>query len=156
VNNFLRFLQFFALGTWIGGIIFLSFVEAPGVFGILPNQDQAGSIVGYSLTRLHYIGIAAAIVYVVVGFGLVKAARWLAAPGAILVLVMLALTLASQYAVRPRMDTLRAQMVSIEATPPENPLRAQFDRLHRVSVALEGTTLLLGIVALFLTTRRTS
>ncbi len=155
MTTFLRFLQFFALGSWLGGIIFLSFVEAPGVFGILPNQDQAGSVVGYSLTRLHYIGIAAAIVYIVVGFGLLKAAQWLAAPGAILVLVMLALTLASQYAVRPRMDALRAQMVSIEATPPGNPLRAQFDRLHRASVALEGTTLLLGIVALFLTTRRT-
>lgn len=154
MTTFLRFLQFFALGTWIGAIIFLSFVEAPAVFGILPNLDRAGSVVGYSLTRLHYIGIAAAIVYIVVGFGLANASKWLTAPAAILVLAMLALTLVSQFAVRPRMDTLRSQMVSIQATPAENPLRAQFDRLHRASVALEGSTLLIGIVALFLTTRR--
>jgi len=156
VNNFLRFLQFLALGTWIGAIVFLSFVEAPGVFGILSNLDQAGSVVGYSLTRLHYIGIAAAIVYIVAGFGLAKSAKWMAAPAAILVLVMLALTLVSEFGVRPRMNALRAQMVSIQATPTENPLRIQFDRLHRASVGLEGATLLLGIAALFLTARRTT
>ena len=155
MTTFLRFLQFFALGTWIGAIIFLSFVEAPAVFGTLPNLDQAGSVVGYSLTRLHYIGIAAAIVYIIMGFGLANASKWLTAPATILVLAMLALTLVSQFAVRPRMDTLRSKMVSIQATPPENPFRAQFDRLHRASVALEGSTLLIGTVALFFTVRRT-
>jgi uncharacterized membrane protein len=154
MNHVLRFLQVFGLGTWIGGIIFLSFVEAPGVFGILPNLDQAGSIVGHSLTRLHDMGIAAGVVYVLAGFGLVAARKWLAAPAAILVLVMLALTVVSELGVRPRMDRLRAQMASIEATPPENPLRVQFDRLHRASVGLEGATLLIGFVALFLTVRR--
>ncbi|HUJ30485.1 MAG TPA: DUF4149 domain-containing protein [Candidatus Acidoferrum sp.] len=150
----LRFLQFLALGTWIGGIIFLSFVEAPGVFGILSNRDQAGSIVGYSLTRLHYIGVVAAILYLIAGLALAKSARSLIAPAAILVIVMLALTVISEHGVRPRMAALRAQMVSVDATPPENPLRVQFDRLHRASVQLEGATLLLGVVALFLTARK--
>jgi hypothetical protein len=154
VNNFLRFLQFFTLGTWIGAIIFLSFIEAPGVFGILPNLDQAGSVVGYSLTRLHYLGIAAAILYIVAGFGPAPRPHWPAAAPVILVFVMLALTLASEFGVRPRMNVLRSQMVSIQATPPENPLRVQFDHLHRASVALEGATLLIGIAALFLTARR--
>ena len=150
----LRFLQFLALGTWIGGIIFLSFVEAPGVFGILSNRDQAGSIVGYSLTRLHYIGVVAAVLYLIAGLALAKSARFLIAPAAILVIVMLALTVISEHGVRPRMAALRAQMVSVDATPPENPLRVQFDRLHRASVQLEGATLLLGVVALFLTARK--
>ena len=153
MNSFLRFLQFFALGTWIGAIIFLSFVEAPGVFGILPNLDQAGTVVGYSLTRLHYIGIAAAIVYILAGFGLPSRPHWPVAPAAVLVVVMLGLTLASEFAVRPRMNAFRSQMVSIQATPPENPLRSQFDRLHRASVGLEAATLLIGIAALFLTSR---
>lgn len=154
MTSFLRFLQFLALGTWIGAIVFLSFVEAPGVFGILPNLDQAGSVVGYSLARLHYIGIAAAVVYIIAGFGLAWRPNWPAAPAAILVFVMLVLTLASEFGVRPRMNALRSQMASIQATPADNPLRIQFDRLHRASVGLEGATLLLGIAALFLTTRR--
>jgi hypothetical protein len=153
VNNLLRFLQFLALGTWIGAIIFLSFIEAPAVFGILRNLDQAGSVVGYSLTRLHYIGIAAAIVYIVAGFGLASRLRWPTTAPAILVFVMFALTLASEFGVRPRMDVLRSQMVSIQEAPPENALRVQFDRWHRASVGLEGATLLIGIAALFLTSR---
>lgn len=155
MNATLRFLQFFALGTWIGGIIFLSFVEAPGVFSILPSREQAGSIVGYSLTRLHHIGVIAAIVYVLAGLALAKSANWLITPAAILVLIMLALTLVSQHVVRPRVNAVRAQITtSVDALPAENPLRAQFDRLHRASVQLEGATLLLGVVALFLSSRK--
>ncbi len=153
MTSTLRFLQVFALGTWIGGIIYLSFVVAPGVFGILLNRDQAGNIVGYSLTRLHHIGVVAAVIYLVAGLGLARSLKWLITPAAILLMVMLALTLISEHAVRPRMAILRAEMVSVDATPPENPLRIRFDRLHRVSVQLEGATLLIGVVALFLTVR---
>lgn len=153
MTSFLRFLQIFALGTWVGSIIYLSFVVAPGVFGILSNRDQAGNIVGYSLTRLHLIGLIAALVYLIAGLGLAKSLKWLIAPAAILVIVMLALTLISEHAVRPRMAGLRAEMVSVDATPPENPLRVRFGRLHRVSVQLETATLVLGIAALFCTAR---
>jgi uncharacterized membrane protein len=153
MSNALRFLQVFALGTWVGGIIYLSFVVAPGVFGILTSRDQAGNIVGYSLTRLHLLGVIAAAVYLIAGLGLAKSLKWLITPAAILVIVMLALALISEHAVRPRMAALRTQMVSVDATPPENPLRVRFDGLHRVSVQLEGATLLLGIAALFLTVR---
>jgi Domain of unknown function (DUF4149) len=155
MTNVLRFLQFLALGTWVGSIVFLSFVEAPGVFGILAsNREQAGRIVGYSLTRLHYIGIVAAVVYLFAGFGIAKSPKWLTAPAAVLVLVMLGLTLASELGVRPRIDAVRTQITtSVDVMPPANPLRRQFDRLHRLSVQLEGATLLVGIAALFLTVR---
>ncbi|MGA6956196.1 MAG: hypothetical protein WBY73_13855, partial [Candidatus Acidiferrales bacterium] len=52
-----------------------------------------------------------------------------------------------------RMSALRRQMVSVVATPPDNPLRVEFDRLHGVSVRLEGAVLLIGLVAFFLTVR---
>lgn len=150
----LRFLQVFALGTWVGGIIFLSFVEAPGAFKIAPPA-QAGSIVGYSLTRLHHIGVIAAVMYLLAGLGIAKSAKWLASPAAILVVIMLLLTIVSEHGVRPRIDRIRSQITApVASTPPENPLRSQFDRLHRTSVQLEGSTLLLGLIALFLTVRR--
>jgi hypothetical protein len=155
MNQFLRFLQLFVLGTWTGGIIFLSFVEAPGVFRILAaNREQAGNIVGYSLTRLHYMGLAAAVVYLLAGFALTQSAKWLVTPPAILVALMLALTVISQFAVRPRVNRVRSEMpASVDAMPPDNPLRVRFDRLHRISVQLEGATLLTGIAAFFLTIR---
>jgi uncharacterized membrane protein len=163
MTSVLRFLQFLTLGTWLGGIIFLSFVEAPGVFSILSSREQAGSIVGYSLTRLHYIGIAAAIIYVFSTVALAKSPKAFFQLAVILVGLMLALTLVSEFGVRPRMAVLRAQMDSAEsvtpgssttATTPADSARAQFDRLHRASVQLEGATLLIGLVALFLTARK--
>jgi len=142
---------------WLGGIVFLSFVEAPGVFSILASREQAGSIVGYSLTRLHYIGIAAAIIYFISAVALAKSAKVLVQPAAILVGLMLALTLVSEFGVRPRMNVLRPQMDSLDSAATAigpNPARAEFDRLHRVSVQLEGATLLLGVAALFFGARR--
>lgn len=164
MTNVLRFLQFLALGVWLGGIAFLSFVEAPGVFGILPSREQAGSIVGYSLTRLHYIGIVAAIVYVFSALALAKTPKAFLQPAVLLVGVMLVLALISEFGVRPQMAVLRAQMDLAESSAPAAPAtqhasptdsaRAKFDRLHRASVQLEGATLLIGLVALFLTARK--
>jgi hypothetical protein len=67
---------------------------------------------------------------------------------------MLALTIVSQHVVTSRLAALRTEMGSVDATPRENPLRVEFDKLHRVSVQLEGATLLVGIVTLYLTVRR--
>jgi hypothetical protein len=51
------------------------------------------------------------------------------------------------------MLALRTEMGSVVATPASNPLRAEFDRLHGISVKLEGSVLLIGFAALFLTVR---
>ena len=69
------------------------------------------------------------------------------------VILMLLLTLASQRFVIPRMAELRGQMGSVEATPASDPRRAEFDRLHGISVDLEGGVLVIGLVALYLTVR---
>ncbi len=66
---------------------------------------------------------------------------------------MLVLTLISQYGVSPRLAAPRVEMGSVDATPQDNPLRVQFNRLHRASVQLELAVLLAGLVALFLTVR---
>jgi hypothetical protein len=66
---------------------------------------------------------------------------------------MLLLTAVSQTYVTRRMADLRREMVSVDATPKENPLRIEFDKLHDVSVKLEGTILLIGVAALYFTVR---
>ncbi len=152
----LRFFEILALGTWVGGIIFLSFVVAPGAFGVLGSRDQAGTMVGFALGRLHWIGIVAGLIYVV---ALVVERRSIAAiarPAAILVVLMIALTFYSQKFVTSRLGGLRREMVSVDATPRDNPLRVEFDSLHQWSVRIEGTVLLLGLAGLFLTVRNFS
>jgi len=153
LTNTLRFLQFFALGTWLGAIIFLGFVVAPGAFSTLQSRDQAGAFVGMSLGRLHHLGVIAALIYVIAGLALAPSLKLLLQPAMILVIVMALLTAVSQHGVTPRMVALRHEMVSVDATPRDNPLRVEFDRLHVWSVHLEITVLLLGLAALFLTVR---
>jgi hypothetical protein len=148
----LRFLQFLSLGCWLGSIIFF-IVFTQGIFSVMPTKDLAGAVVGYSLARLHIMGIVAGCVYVIATAASEKSVAALARPAALLVFVMILCTKASQYGVFTRMDALRAQMGSVDATPAGNPLRVAFDRLHQYSVWLESAVLFSGLAALFLTAR---
>ncbi len=150
----LRFLQFFSLGTWVGSILYFSFVVTRGAFAVLPNNDLAGALVGYTLTRLHLIGIVAGCIYLLATAAVTRSIAALAHPAALLVFVMIVCTVASQYGVIARMDVLRTQMGSVAATPAGSQLRVAFDRLHQYSVWLESAVLLSGLVALFLTARQ--
>ena len=156
MTGILRFVQVFALGTWLGSIFYFSAAVAPGAFRLLPSQDLAGLLVEFTLRRLHTLGVVAGLLFL-----LASAAMALSSTGAgkrlilpvVGVVVMVILTVVSQQIVIRRMNELRRQMVSVVATPPDNPLRVEFDRLHGASVRLEGATLLIGMAALFLTVR---
>jgi hypothetical protein len=153
VSTALRYLEFLSLGTWLGSIIYLSFVVAPGAFSTLASRDQAGAVVGMALGRLHVLGLVAGIVFLTSRVVLARSLSALVAPAALAVILMLGLTLISQYGVAPRMAQLRAEMVSVDRTPEDHPLRVQFNRLHRVSVRLEVIVLLAGLAALFFAVR---
>ncbi|HLJ23569.1 MAG TPA: DUF4149 domain-containing protein [Candidatus Acidoferrales bacterium] len=151
----LRFLQFLSLGCWVGSIIFF-IVFTAGIFSVIPTKDLTGVVVGYSLARLHMMGLVAGLVYLIATVFLEKSVAALVRPSALLVFLMIVCTTASQYGVIARMDALRAQMGSVDATPADAPLRMAFDRLHQYSVRLEMAVLLSGLVALFLTARQKS
>lgn len=153
MTSVLRFVQVFALGTWVGSIFYFSAAVAPGAFRVLSNPDQAGVLVQFTLGRLHTLGVIAAVLFLFASVGLAQSFKGLLQPAAIGVVLMLLLTVASQNFVMRRMLTLRTEMGSVAATPASNPLRAEFDRLHGISVKLEGAVLLIGFAALFLTVR---
>ena len=141
------------MGVWLGGICLLSFVVAPGAFGILASRDQAGAIVGFTLGRLHFIGIGAGAIYLVAQF--LRASQFPSAArvAAVAVLLMIVLTAFSQFYIAAHMVDFRQQMGSIERTPADSPLYLQFDRFHHISVWLEGAVLLIGLAALYLTVK---
>jgi uncharacterized membrane protein YciS (DUF1049 family) len=155
MNNFLRFMQVLALGAWVGSIIYFSTVVTQGAFRVLATIDDAGRLVGFTLGGLHWMGVIGAVLYLAASVGLERSIRALARPGPAGVILMLMLTLASQRIVIPRMDVLRTQMGAAAAVA-ANPLRVEFDRLHRYSVNLEGAVLLIGIAALYFTVRSKS
>jgi len=155
--SFLRFLMLLSLVLWIGGLIFFAFVVAPTAFSVLPTTHLAGNVVGRSLGKLHWIGIISGIVYLVSsmlysyytnGTAHVFAFRH------ILLCLMLAFTLISQFGIIPRMDVLRASLGEVSAVPIDNPQRVQFDALHVWSTRVEGAVLLLGLVVVYLTAQQ--
>jgi len=155
--SFLRFLMFLSLTVWVGGIIFLSFVEAPTAFHLLPSRHMAGTVVGHSLGILHWIGLFAGVVFLGSSMLLSSLTTGTAQPLAfrhVLIVLMLILTVVSQFGISPKMTTLRAQFGDIDTVPATDPGRMQFDALHVWSVRLEVAILALGIATLFCTARK--
>jgi hypothetical protein len=148
MSTFLRTIEFLCVSLWLGSDVFLSFVVAPGAFGILAGRDQAGAVVGYSLTRMHLGGIALGIVFLLVRLARTRTFGSFVTSAALCVALMIVLTAISQYTISAKMAVLRGQMGSIQATAADSPLLAEFSRLHRVSVSLESGVLLAGIVAM--------
>lgn len=155
----LRTLMLLALIVWIGGIIFFVAVLAPVVFSsdVLPTRELAGNVVNPSLTRLHWIGMVSGLIFLSssILFNLAKYARpRLFAPLHILVLLMLLLTMISQFGIAPRMHALRTEMGTIDNLSQHDARRVEFNRLHQRSTQAEGGVLLLGLAVVILTARR--
>jgi len=166
MSHFLRFVRTLALGAWVGAIVYFAAVVTRGAFAVLPSRDEAGLLVGFTLGGLHVMGLISAAIFVAASVALTKssrnsnrdangALRALIEPAVLGVILMAALTIASQYYVIPRMAVLRGEMGSVDATPESDHRRAEFDRLHSVSVDLEGAVLVAGLVAMFLAVRET-
>jgi hypothetical protein len=149
-------IEFLCLGLWLGSDVFLSFVVAPGAFRVLGSRDAAGAIVGYSLARMHLLGVVCGIVFLLARLVRTRTFASFVAPVALCVVLMIALTVASQVGVSPRMAMLRVQMGSIQATAEDSPLLAEFSRLHRISVSLESGVLLAGFAAMYLMAKELS
>ena len=154
--SFLRFLMLLSLVIWIGGITFFAFILAPAAFTVLPSFHIAGTIVGATLVRLHWMGIICGIIFLACSFFVEWANSGklrLFAIGNVLFYLMLALTSISQFVIIPKMETLRASAGNIEALVLTNPVRVHFDRLHTFSVRLESFVLILGFAAIYLTSK---
>lgn len=154
MSSVLRTIEFLCVSLWLGSDVFLSFVVAPGAFGILASRDQAGAMVGYSLTRMHLGGIVLGIVFMLVRLARTRTfAASLTSPAALCVALMIVLTAISQYTVSAKMAVLRVQMGSIQATTADSPVLAEFSRLHSISVSLESGVLLAGVAAMYFMVR---
>jgi|SRR5450432_1517014 hypothetical protein len=154
--TFLRFLMLLALAVWLGGLIFFP-VVAQTAFTVLPSTHMAGLVVRGTLLTLHRMAFICGVVFLTSSLIYNRAAHGTARTlslSHLLVLVMLALTAISQFAIIPKMDTLLVPQVEINSLPPGDPVRVLFDSLHVWSTRLEGTVLILGLLVLYATSRR--
>ncbi|HLB87707.1 MAG TPA: DUF4149 domain-containing protein [Terriglobales bacterium] len=151
--SFLRFLMLLSLIVWLGGLIFFP-VVAQTAFSVLPTRHLAGSVVSRSLGALHWMSLVSGVVFLISSMIHARLATGSAHPLAarhILLYVMLALTLISQFGISPKMASLRASMGEIDSVSPTDPARVQFNALHVWSTRLEGGVFLLGLIVVYLT-----
>jgi hypothetical protein len=157
--SFLRYLMLVSLVVWVGGLIFFP-VVAQTSFATLPSRHLAGEVVGKSLSALHWMGLVSGVVYLACSLlsnrlstGTADAAS---APH-LLIVLMLALTLISQFGLIPHMDAIRASLpTEIDSVPPGNLARLRFDALHQWSTRVETGVLLLGFVVVYLISKPSS
>lgn len=154
MTTLLRILRLYPLALWAGGEVFFVIVAAIA-FSVLPDAHSAGLVVRSALIDLHRIGIGAGAVYLLATAGLLVTGRdthRVRSVEVILIAAMLGLTLFSQMSVIPRMESDRLSLGGdVTAVLKDNPDRRDFDRLHSLSVNLEGTVLLCSFVLIALT-----
>ena len=154
--NFLRFLILLALAIWLGALCFFPVVAATA-FSALPSTHMAGLVVRGSLLNLHTIAFVCGTVFLVCSLVYNHLLLgWLKplAISHILVILMLALTAISQFRIIPQMESLRVTAGEINQLAVTDPIRAQFESLHVWSTRVEGAVLVLGIIVLYLTSKR--
>jgi hypothetical protein len=146
-----RIVRLYALAVWVGGLVFFGVVAAVA-FKALPDVQEAGLVVRGSLIALHHLGMAAGIVYLLFTLALLATQRDthpIRAAELALVIAMLALTGYSEFSVIPRMEADRLALGGdVTKAPLDSPAREHFERLHAVSVRVEGAVLIEGLLLL--------
>ena len=153
MTTFLRILRLYPLALWAGGEVF--FVIIAGIsFSVLPDAHLAGVIVRNALLALHWIGLGGGSIYLLATLGLMAMQRdghRARTVEIVLVAVMMLVTAYSQFSVIPRMENDRLSLGgNVAAASERGPARLDFDRLHKVSVDLEGAVLVGAFVLLAL------
>jgi hypothetical protein len=143
------FIYLLSLVCWLGGMVFFSIFSAPVIFRVLTRID-AGKVVSGIFPRYYLLGYIAGSIALVLAlyFCVLRTGRlWWILSAAALTLA-LGLTVYAGAVLRPRIDAIH--MVAEEQNP-DAAHKAEFDRLHRLSVSLNGGVMVLNLLALLST-----
>lgn len=140
------FVYLLSLVCWLGGMVFFTAVIAPVLFKALP-MAEAGKLVSVVFPRYYLLGYICGAIAVILAIFLcaTRTPRVWWATAALGLIVALGLTAYAGTVVRPQVDAIRS--VTEDANPDPG-RRAEFDRLHHLSVMLNGGVMLLNLGAL--------
>jgi Domain of unknown function (DUF4149) len=147
--TFTLFIYLLSLVCWLGGMVFFAVLTAPVIFRVL-SRPEAGKVVSGIFPRYYLLGyIAGSVAFALaIYFCLMRDGRVWWITSAIALALALGLTVYAGAVVRPRLDAIH--IVAEEPSP--DPLRkAEFERLHRLSVSLNGGVMVLNLLALLTT-----
>jgi hypothetical protein len=149
---FFRMARTLAIASWAGALLYFGFVAKVAFQSFDPAN--AGTMVRGSLQALHHLGFYAGTIYLLFTVALLATQRDSHPARAIelvLIISMLALTVYSQLSVIPRMETDRLNLGGdVTKASAEDPGYIHFQRLHGLSVKLEGAVLVEAFILLAL------
>lgn len=154
----LRYLYILALVVWLGGMVVAGGVAAPSIFKVLeawhPVEGRvlAGRVFGEVLQRLYWLGYAmAGVMFVSLTLHRLLGARPIKyGVRAIILALMVAFALVADYHVGPQVATIQARVSGpVSALSPDDPIRAEFNRLHGLANILLSLTVVGGLALLF-------
>ena len=139
------FIYLLSLVCWLGGMVFFIAVTQTA-FATLP-KPEAGKFLAVLFPRYYLLGYICGAIAVALAIYLcaTRAPRIWWGAAALALALALGLTAYAGAIVRPRVDAIRT--VTEEANP-DPARRAEFDRLHHLSVMLNGGVMLLNLGAL--------
>lgn len=137
---------------WLGGAILFSAVVAPSLFATLPTRTLAGAVVGRVLPAIFYSGMVVGLLTILLDWQARGELNWRgSAAGGI---VILASCVVAQLVIAPRIERVRESIGGvIENLAPGDPRRAEFGKLHAVSVGWLGIAMLCAAIVAVLTAR---
>lgn len=152
----LRTLLYLALIVWLGAEIFFPITAAVAFNTLMPDVHAAGTIVGELIRILHGMGlvsgaIALALLALAPAWNIYKPRAALAPM--ILIVIMMGLTVYSQFGIIPSMDRDRIAEGGTIDPASVSPITRHFNKLHNRSEWVEEGILLLGLVSVVLVAR---
>ena len=143
MRRFADALDSIALTLWIGGLWTIGYVVAPTIFAALTDRQLAGMLAGKLFALIGWVGLVCA-AYLLLSMLFRLGGRALRRWGFWLLLVMLALTAASQFGLQPWLAQLKAEALPREVM--ESVLRDRFATWHGISSILYLVQSLLGVL----------
>ncbi len=143
-------IEIIAITIWVGGMASLALIAAPAIFQTAVSRENAGKTFGLILKKFHPVTYICGAAILIAG-----ALRWAGGfnhrlhaseiTRYIIALLMLGLSLYSGVILSRKLDRMRARMsAGIDRVSKDDPRRAEFNNLHRLSTTLMAFNLLLG------------
>ena len=143
-----HFIYILGLVCWIGSIIFFSFFAAPIIFKLL-DREKAGEVVGVIFPRYYLLGYVCAVL--ILPSLLIRTENLLGTKQIFLFIMIVGWLYAGLF-VSPKARDLKAKIRFANSTETQEPLEAQFKKMHSLAVKLNGVVLLAGLGLLWFST----
>jgi uncharacterized membrane protein len=149
-----KYLHLLSLATWLGSVIFFSFVAAPSIFKNF-ERKMAGDIVGAIFPKYFFVNeiciIVAIITLAILGIKTDMTAA--VKTGLILLGIALAFASYSGFANGPKARAVKAEIRAEKDESKIATLKKTFGKLHGISMAINVLNLLIGLGILFFSLR---